>query len=307
MRATTGYQTFLYCFEDGDVRIVCPLSERGAAGAIDIVTPYGFSGFVGTGTSAHFPAAWKDFVAERGYVCGYIGLNPLFDHGSYYAPEDLHQHNEIYVLDLTLSQDELFRNLSQNRQRQLRHWERIAPTLILDRDALFAFFLDNFDAFFHRKHASAVYQLSRETLAALLDAQDIVLVGAGQAGRVEAVTLFAYSPHTADFLFNVSLPGGQQHSATLLWYGVTQLKALAIPSLNLGGGARPNDGIAQFKQRFGGRGLPLTALKQVYRPDAYAELCRQAGADPADRSGYFPAYRRPTTLVEPAHHDEEER
>ena len=57
---------------------------------------------------------------------------------------------------------------------------------------------------------------------------------------------------------------------------------------------RRGDGIAEFKERFGARRLPLGALKQVYRPTVYADLCRDAGVlDPADRTGYFPAYRRP--------------
>ena len=45
MSLTTGFNTFLYCYEKEDVKIVCPLSERSYNGYTDIVTPYGFSGF----------------------------------------------------------------------------------------------------------------------------------------------------------------------------------------------------------------------------------------------------------------------
>jgi len=49
MRLTTGFNTYLYCFESNHVRIVCPIAEREFEGHVDIVTPYGFSGFVGNG------------------------------------------------------------------------------------------------------------------------------------------------------------------------------------------------------------------------------------------------------------------
>lgn len=76
-------------------------------------------------------------------------------------------------------------------------------------------------------------------------------------------------------------------------YGVNHLKSLQIPLLNLGGGILENDGVAQFKQRFGAKKLALKCLKQVYEPEIYETLCWQVNMDPNDLSGYFPAYRRP--------------
>ena len=64
------------------------------------------------------------------------------------------------------------------------------------------------------------------------------------------------------------------------------LKSKNIPLINLGGSS------AEFKRRFGATELPLRCLKQVYRPDIYAMLCGQVDADPSDKAGYFPAYRK---------------
>jgi hypothetical protein len=63
-----------------------------------------------------------------------------------------------------------------------------------------------------------------------------------------------------------------------------------VPYLNLGGGIREGDDVAEFKRRFGAAERPLASLRQVYRPDVYDRLCAQAGVSP-QRSGWFPPYR----------------
>src|SRR5215216_2711522 len=84
MQLTTGLETYLYCFETGNIRIVCPISERVFQGHVDIVTPNGLPGFVGNSDYPDFSYHWKNFVKRQGYVCGYIGLNPIFDNDTYY-------------------------------------------------------------------------------------------------------------------------------------------------------------------------------------------------------------------------------
>ena len=63
--------------------------------------------------------------------------------------------------------------------------------------------------------------------------------------------------------------------------------------LNLGGGVREADGVAEFKRRFGAWTLPLRSLEQVYDPlAAYDRFCRSKAVSPSDRAGYFPAFRQ---------------
>src|SRR5918997_1595592 len=99
MQLTTSLDTYLYCFEADDVRIVCPISERSFEGYIDIVTPYGFSGFVGNENCSEFSHYWTDFVEQRDCICGYIGLNPIFENSTYFDPTEVYRYNEVYVLD----------------------------------------------------------------------------------------------------------------------------------------------------------------------------------------------------------------
>lgn len=293
MQQTTRLEIYLYCFEEGDVRIVCPIAERTFEGYTDIVTPYGFSGFTDNSDYPEFTQHWTSFVQDRGYVCGYIALNPLLENSTYFGTDETFQSNSLYFLDLTLSDGEILAGLDRNRRRELRDWEKTLSGFIFDKAILTEFFLDNYYDFLYRVKASQVNHFSRETLSFLFSLDNVLMVGAGKPERVEAVYIFAYTRHIGDCLFNIALPEGRCHTSSLLWYGVNYLKSMQVPVLNLGGGVRENDSIAQAKQRFGSRRLGFRCLKQIYRPDIYEKLCRQMCADPTDMFGYFPAYRSP--------------
>ncbi len=287
---TTGFKTYLYCFESDRGQIVCPIVEREYEGYIDILKPFGFSGFVENGNCDDFPICWKEFVEEKQYVCGYLGLDPIFNSISHFPSEEIYQYNTVHVLDLTLTEGELFANLSENRKRQLRNWHTVQSNFVFDRSRLKDFFLTNYVEFFRRVEASSYYSFSQETLSFLFSLDNVVLVGGQDAdGNIVAVSVFTYTPYVGEYLFNVSLPEGQHYAAPLIWYGVNHLKSLQIPSINLGGGKAS---LSEFKRRFGGKQYPLRCLKQVYEPEIYQKLCRERNADPNDMVGYFPGYRK---------------
>jgi len=292
MSLTTGGTTFLYVHESERGRILCALGERSYQGHPDLFTPYGFGGFVGDGDWEALRDEWPAFARDRGYVCGYIGLNPLLTDIALFDREELHEYNHLYVLDLTRSTEALFGSLSSNRKRQVHLLERGDAGLTLDSEACAEFLRENLLQFYADRGASEVYRFSDATIERLLDPAHSLLVGAVRDGTVEAVCHFVFTPYVAEYFAGVSLPQSRAYSSALIWAGAMELRRKGIPSLNLGGGVTRGDGIAIFKERFGGRVLPLASLKQVYEPDLYRALCESAGADPRDRSGFFPAYHR---------------
>lgn len=293
MHLTTGLKTYLYCFEKDNVRIVCPFTERRFDGYVDIVKPFGFSGFVGNGDCPEFPYYWKEFAKQRTYICAYLGVNPIFENSTYFEQHEMYQYTSIYVLDLTLSSDKLYANLSKGRKAQLNKWNKILSNIVLDRSTVTDFFLYNYHDFMRSKNALSVYNFSRDTLSFLAGLDNVSIIGAQSSGKVVSVGFFTYTCDVADHYFNISLPEGRNHSAALVWYAVNYLKSLQIPILNLGGSYRENDGVAQFKQHFGSKKLPLKCIKQVFLPEIYEKLCRQVNVDPNDITGYFPPYRKP--------------
>jgi hypothetical protein len=295
VQLTSGAPTYLYRYDSPAGRVVCALAEREHAGEVDVTTPYGFGGFASTGECDGFALDWNEFAHERGWVCGYIALNPVFPGAGSFAPEELAVHNRLYLLDLRQPTERLRAGLSRNRRRQLRDWGAVRGRLEVDRSRLGDFLVDRFAAFFESRGAAPATDFRPETIAALAQLDDVLLVGAGD-GALEAVAAFAFTAHAADALFAVSTAGGERHSAHLYWWGVERLRELGVPVLNLGGGVRPGDDVAEFKRRFGAAERPLASLRQVYRPDAYERLCAAAGVSPG-RSGWFPPYRAPNAGV----------
>ena len=290
IQLTSGLPTYLYRYERGGARVVCPLAEREVSGQIDIVTPYGFGGFAPSGDCKPFPRDWADFAGSRGWVCGYLALHPLLCEGSGFPEDELHVHNRLYVMDLRGSERELLASLSRNRRRQLRDWPSVAAGLEHSRERLTECLLATYADFYARKGAGAATEFTAETMAAIACLEDVFMVGAGRNGKVESVALFGHTPYSGDALFSVSVPGGERHAVHLIWSAVERLRELGVERLNLGGGIRQGDDVAEFKRRFGASELPLVSLRQVYRPRAYERLCRDAGVS-SDRSGRFPPYR----------------
>ncbi|MGY1664591.1 GNAT family N-acetyltransferase [Geodermatophilus sp. SYSU D00696] len=298
MYFTTGWPTYLWTWARGTSRAVCAISERGDGGTVDVVTPYGFGGVVGVGLDFDVLDDWSVFARDRGYVCGYLGLNPELTPSVVRRSGEYTEHNDVYVLDLDRGVEALHTALSTNRRRQLRAFADGPARVIDDRERLTRWFLDNVGSFLSERGASAVYAFSALTWESLLGLDNVLVLGVEEPdGAIAAVSVFAHTPHCAEYLFGISRPEGRSYSAVLIWSAVEALSEMGIPRLNLGGGVRRGDGIADFKERFGARRLPLGALKEVYRPEAYAALCRAAGKDPADRAGFFPAYRAPDALA----------
>jgi len=254
------------------------------------VTPSGFSGFVGVGDSRGVDSCWNDAASGRAYVCGYLVNNPALQNNV--VSSDGTYAKNVYVLDLTRSSEELFDRLSLNRRRALKHWEATAERIVTDKNRVTDFFLDNYQSFFALRNASSTHGLSQASLPLLADIDNVLMVGVEESGELIAASMFGYTPHSSDYLFNVSTPRGRSHSTALIWWAVERLRSMDVPHLNLGAGLAEGDGIARFKARFGAAELAVRVAKQVYDRHAYAELCHRAGTDADDYRGYFPAYRK---------------
>lgn len=292
---SSGWDTYLWSARLGDERFVCAVAERRFRGQLDVVTPYGFTGFVGSAPCEELHDLWRRFAVERGYVCAYLVLNPVLSDRSYFA-ETATRHRTVYVLDLRLTEEQLFARLSLNRKREVRRTRESRKTIVHDQESLRDFFVSTYPDFMARRDAAAVYSLSPESLRSLCDAQGTFLVGAQRSGELRAAALFACTPHLGDYVFGISEKGERGYSAALIWKGALELRQRGIPFFNLGGGVVEGDGVEQFKQRFGGARNPLMSVRDVYRPDIYRELCALAGVDSERDTDYFPSYRVPSQV-----------
>ena len=285
---TTRLPTFLYVDETPGQKVVSPISERSFAGHVDVVTPYGLSGFAG---NALQPGAgydrWMSFAHREGYVCGYLTVHPLFAPPACTALPDYAAHNDLYILDLGAPEEVLLNAMSQNPRRVLRAFERSEARFVDDQRALQSFLMTNADEFMERKNFSSQARLNASSLQALGDAGNTIAVGVELDGVIVAAALYGYSSFCADMSLAVILPAGRGTMTALIWGGVQRLKSLGVGLLNLGGGISRDDSVAKFKERFGPTKCALGALKQVYRNDIFDQLCAARTPGP---TAFFPPY-----------------
>jgi hypothetical protein len=199
--------------------------------------------------------------------------------------------NEVFVLDIGARPPR--EGFSRTVERRIRAAEALGVRLVEERDRLAEAFVRLYpDAM---RHSGAAYSLPPAALDALARAPDVVALGAELNGSIELVLLYPTTAMRAESFLQAGSTEGRNLAAWLYWQMMERLRAQGVRWLNLGGGVRPGDGIAQLKAWLGGVPRPLHALRLVHDEAAYAALCTAAGADPGGR--WFPAYRDPALAV----------
>ena len=297
MHLTTSHKTFLYRYENGNTRIICPIAERQFEGRTDIVTPYGFSGFAGNTDCPDFPHHWKEFAKQSGYVCGYLSINPAFENNTYFDEKNAVSRTSIYYIDLERSLTDIFESLDSNRRRQIKDYRRHESSFVYDRTRLTDFFKKNYYDFLDKYKMSSANYFSIATLDYLCSLENVMMVGTERNDEINSVYIFAHTLHEGLCMFNVAHSEGRENTPLLLWCGLKYFRSKKIPVMNLGGGSNDDDSIAHSKKRYGAYGLPFKSLTQVYDQSEYDALCKSTGADTS--GNYFPAYRNPKLLNKP--------
>lgn len=284
--ASTGLEVVLLVCEGATFRAACPLALRQYRGHRDVFTPPGFCGFASGGAMPDFAAVWSAAGQAFGWVCGYVQMHPMLP--SVMPTPEPADPRVAYVLDLRQSSDELLRRMSQSRRRQCLRPMLAGTELRLSKEGAGAFLAREAPAFFAARQASPLMMLSPRGWDEVLASPDCIAVQALVDGDLHAVSLFGAVNTVADYLYNVSTPHGQAYSANLIWHAVAALKAKGVTSLNLGGGIRALDAIAEFKRRFGPDELSIPAIRTVFDQPLYDRLHLESGVSAA--TAYFPAY-----------------
>lgn len=276
----------LYFYDDGRFRTACPLFLRSCDGETDVVTPPGFSGFASSGPCEGFRAIWFDFARAQGWVCAFITQHPLLDSAQLgFAPET-QAGPEVFILDLTSGEAGLFSALSRCRKRQIRAWSAIPDWLCDCREEVGQFLADHSNAFFDRIGYSGL-RPRPDNWKLLSMSENVLVLGARRNGQIVAANLFGWAGEIADAPFNVSLPEGRDAATPLMWAGANLLRTRGVRFLNMGGGARPGDGIETSKRRFNCMTRHAGRIRQVFRPEVFDRLTRKV---PTENTSFFPPY-----------------
>lgn len=297
LRIVTGpaaSSTSLAVYECERGRAVCPITERAYRGYPDIVTPYGFGGFVGAGDLSGLPDAWNVLVRDREYVAAYLMQNPLLmpPQVAGFWQKDLTQVRTLFSLDLMLPEEERLSRVSRRKRSQLKRWIEDAR-IEHDQATLAAAFVDLYPAFAARQGVGPAYQLSTDQLNDLVSLPQTLLVGVrGEDGDISSVALMSTYGACGDYLYMAARPDGAVDGSGVVWLGAQALANRGVRRCNLGGGISEGDGVAEMKRRLGGEPVSIPVFRSIYRADAYKHLCEQANVDM--EGPYFPAYHAPS-------------
>jgi len=294
MGRAAGTRTKLFVAEGDGGKAVCPIAERSYHGATDVFTPYGFSGFAGTGDLSQLPLTWRAFAQEQGYVAGYIMQHPLAMPRSIAGvwPGMSDAGRTLYRVDLSVGEEERLRALSSKKRAQrLRKWLE-AASIETDKARLAEAFVRLYPELMSRRDAAPIYRFADDVLRELVRLPDTVLVGVcDEAGRVTSVAQMGIAPACGEYLFVAAEETSSGDGDGLLWLGLRALAERGIHACNLGGGIREGDGLSDFKRRLGGEPVAIPVLRQIFDAPRYQALCVSVGCDP-DRTEFFPAYYR---------------
>ncbi|MFS8063159.1 MAG: GNAT family N-acetyltransferase [Luteimonas sp.] len=299
--SATGASPRLAVVEHHGNRLLIPFFERTFDSTHDVATVFGLSGMsmAQGGDFAPLLDRWREHATAQGWVSGYLQVSALSARPAGLPPQDVvvDNGNPMYFVDLDVANP--LAHASAITRRKIRSAESNGVTTIRDREVLADAFLKLWPGSPWRSSATGTYDFPHESLRRWALDPSTLILGAGRDGAIEAVTLCLVAGQQAEFLFNASTEPGRAWSAFLLWQVMDSLSSQGVRCLNLGGGVRADDGLAQFKQRFGAISRAVHSVRQVYDPATFRALCEAAGVD--DAGSRFPPYRYPprTPMVPP--------
>ena len=293
--------------EDGSRRLLLPLLVRPIGdGSRDAASPYGYPGpLVGGPSDPSFVgealAAAKNALAGERIVTLFVRGHPLVGPALCAPGATVVEHGPTVSIDLTRTAEDLWRHTTSGHRNEISKAIRAGHLARLD---------ERFD---HLETFAGIY---RETMARLgaaehyfftdryfLDLRDalreglhlcVVDIGGAIAGAglfVETGGLVQYHLSGTDPRFVRERP-----TKLMLHFMRTWAAERGFRRLHLGGGVGgAEDSLFRFKAGFATDRHTFATLRLVCDEDAYGALVRAThpGADPADREGFFPLYRKP--------------
>lgn len=289
---------------DGVRELLIPIIRRPLSdGGWDATTPYGYPGPVGTGADdpAFFADALRDArstLADLGCVSLFIRLHPLFDR----VPDDdaysVVLHGDVVVIDLTLSDEERWRQTRENHRRQIKRARQEGFEVVEDdTDEGYAAFRAVYEATMCRLDAAPFYffpethyQLLRHRLGDLLTLKlvkyDGQVAAAGLFFEVDGIVQYHLSGTDDAFL-------DRQPTKLLIDDAARWARDRGNRWLFLGGGlGAADDALLHFKAGFSPLRRSFRTLRMVVDEPRYRALLPvgSTGA-PLVTDRFFPAYR----------------
>ena len=276
------------------------------AGWFDITSDYGYGGPVVSirrgGESSRFVIeALREFdgvCADLRVIAEFCRFHPLLaNHRRFEVVYHPLFCNQTAMMDLTLSEQELWRQVRKGHRYDLRKAEKngveIAVSTKLEDSQLF------YDLYLQTMldvGAPEYYHFSPRFFESMMKSLSghIVVFLANYGGRTTGASMFMYG----DEFFHYHFSGMDRRfqnitpNKLLLYRAALWAKERGFSKFHLGGGysGSDRDSLMQFKGGFTKLRAEFYVGKRIHNQGVYRDACRVAGVDP-EKNRFFPAYR----------------
>ncbi len=294
--------------EDGQRAMLLPLLIRPVSDVgIDATSPYGYSGpllrgtrepdFLGEALEAGIP------VLERiGIISLFVRMHPLLIQAPQCEIGTLVRHCDTVAVDLQQSSDAIAGGMRRNHRVQIRQAQEMGYVARWDAsDAGYEIFKGLYRETMSRLGASEFYSLDDQYFdvfrASLGERLRLAIIE--WEGEVYSAGMFVETCGIVEaHLTGTKADGGSAcpKAAKLMFsFAIEESRADGQRWLHLGGGRdAKEDGLFHFKAGFSSLRFPFYTLRIVIDAAKYQRLLadHDADLDPADLTGFFPAYRQ---------------
>ena len=287
--------------------MLLPLIIRSIPGdGLDATSPYGYPGPLvrGTNDDAFLEtavAAGVEVLQAAGVVSAFVRLHPLLNPVPPSGIGTVVQHGDTVSVDLALPTDDLWEQIRLDHRRGIRRAMRLGCVARMDESwTHFDAFKRLYRATMERRSADRFYFFDDAYFAALRDAlpDQLHLCLVEADGEIAAAGLFAETDRIVQYHLSGTSDAARnlQPTKLMMQFVLEWAKARGDRVLHLGGGVGAgNNSLMRFKNGFSPRRHAFSTLRIVIDEPGYRRLVEAVdpSLDPDDRSGYFPAYRRP--------------
>jgi len=294
--------------------IVRPLPDLGDARLAawrDAASPYGYPGplirgrFSAAERAAFTSAVLKELRRSRIVSC-FVRGHPFIQEGEellyWLGAESVGA--EVMCLDLEGDEEELWRSVREGHRRAIRRLEKSGYSVRFNDWTGLEQFAAIYESTMRRVSATHFYFFDPDyfdRLRTLLSDHLNLVSVVGPDGKLAAGVLMTCYRGVAHSHLSATAEGQLALAPSKLAYDASwrRAKEQGARSLNWGGGlGRSDDPLLNFKRGFSNSARPFRTFRIVCDPERYQWACEAARLGADDRTGFFPAYRRPVS-VEP--------
>ncbi len=287
--------------------MLLPLITRSIpGGGLDATSPYGYPGPLvrGTGDATFLRealAAGVQVLRAAGVVSAFVRLHPLLNPVPPSGIGTVVYHGDTVSVDLSLPGEVLREQMRVDHRRGIKRAVRLGYVARMDETwTHLNSFKELYRATMERRSANQFYFFDDAYFDGLRDAlrDRLHLCLVEREGEIAAAGLYAETCRIVQYHLSGTSDAAMNAQPTklMMQFVIGWAKARGDRYLHLGGGVGAgSDSLLHFKDGFSPLHHPFSTLRIVIDEQAYRRLVEAVdpALDPADRSGYFPLYRRP--------------